>query len=454
MMTHHPMFRRTSRSVLSRRGFATVVAAGAIALSSACSPTTGAGGESTKVTTIDDIKPGTEVEITFWHGQTADAAKLLAGLAREYEKDHPGVTIKDSAGASTTDELITKLQAGFAGDTYPDISYAYGSWVSKLGNSGRTLDIKPLIDDDPEAWEEFPEAARQTATVNDHVVGMPAVIGNLAVVYNRKLLQAAGLDDPSPDWTWDDFREYAKALNDPAKKISGTAYSVAGNEDTTWHLWPQLWQNGGDVLDDEGMPAFNSDAGVEALEYWRQLAQDDQSVYLDQNGEKYGQMFNAGSIGMTITGPWVLYDLKTNKMDYGVQVLPGTDGDHQKVGGFDLWTLFDHHDTNKAAVAYDFTKWLTAPEQDVRYNVANGNLPLRSSAATTPEFEQYVKDYPGADVFMANMENAIKPRPTVEGYQAMSIEVGQAIAAALLGDKTPQEALDEAAEKSIPELED
>lgn len=421
-------------------------------LTSACGESSGPAGPSTKVVTIDDIKPGTTVDITWWHGQTSDAATLLGRLAREYEKAHPGVTIKDSAGASTTDELLTKLQAGFASDTYPDISYAYGSWVAKLGSSGRSLDISPLINAAPEAWAEFPEAARQTATVGDRIVGMPAVNGNLAVIYNRTLLKKAGLADPSPDWTWDDFRAYAKKLNDPAHKISGTAYSVAGNEDTTWHLWPQLWQNGGEVLDTSGMPAFNSDAGVEALEFWRSMAQDDKSVYLDQNGEKYGQMFNAGSIAMQITGPWVLYDLKKLKMDYGVQVLPGTDGDHQTVGGFDMWTLFDHSDTNKAAVAYDFVKWLTAPEQDVRWNVANGNLPLRSSAGNTPEFAQYVADFPGADVFFANMGNAKKPRPTVPGYQAMSVEVGKAISEVLLGAKDARTALDEAAKASEAEL--
>lgn len=432
------------------RRAAVAIAAATVLLTSACGQ--GSSGPATKVVTIDDIKPGTKVEITWWHGQTADAAKLLGGLAREYEKAHPGVTIKDSAGASTTDELLTKLQAGFASDTYPDISYAYGSWVAKLGSSGRALDVKPLIDANPKAWEEFPEAARQTASVDGRVVGLPAVNGNLAVIYNRDLLKAAGLPDPSPDWTWDDFRDYAKKLNNPAKKISGTAYSVAGNEDTTWHLWPQLWQNGGDVLDADGKPVFNSDAGVKALDYWRTLAQEDKSVYLDQNGEKYGQMFNAGSIGMEITGPWVLYDLKQIKMNYGVQVLPGTDGDHQTVGGFDIWTLFDHKDKNKAAVAYDFTKWLTDSAQDVRWNVANGNLPLRSSTGDTPEFKQYVKDFPGADVFFANMQNAKKPRPTVPGYQAMSVEVGKAISQVLLGAKDAKTALDEAAAASVTEL--
>lgn len=91
-----------------------------------------------------------------------------------------------------------------------------------------------------------------------------------------------------------------------------------------WRFWPHLWQNGGEVLDDEGQPAFNSEAGLEALEYWRQLAVEDESVYLDQNGEKYATRFYSGNIGMISSGPWVLSDLKEAQTPYGVTLLRPT----------------------------------------------------------------------------------------------------------------------------------
>ncbi|MFZ2502639.1 MAG: extracellular solute-binding protein, partial [Nocardioides sp.] len=262
----------------------------------------------------------------------------------------------------------------------------------------------------------------------------------------------AGLDYPTNDWTWEDFRAAAKAISDPATNLYGTAYPVSGTEDTTWRFWPQLWQNGGQVLDDEGKPAFNSQAGVDALEYWRALAQDDKSVYLDQNGEKYGEAFYAGRIGMIISGPWLLYDLVAKKVNYGITYLPGTDGNHQTISGPDLWVLLDHGDKQRAAASYDFVNWLTSPEQDVRWNLAYGNLPLRDVAADTPEFVKYVQDYPGAEVFLANLANATEPRPTVEGYNAMSVDIAKAINSVLVGDADAQEALDRAAESAALEL--
>jgi multiple sugar transport system substrate-binding protein len=72
------------------------------------------------------------VTITLWHGQTADAAKAMEDLAADYHKSHPLVTIKVAPGASTTDELKQKIAAGFVADTYPDVSYTYGSWAGEL----------------------------------------------------------------------------------------------------------------------------------------------------------------------------------------------------------------------------------------------------------------------------------------------------------------------------------
>lgn len=120
-----------------------------VALAAACSAamlaiTACSGGSGGGATKLDTSAP---VTLTWWTGQSAEAQARLTGLAEEFEKDHPNVTIEVSAGASTTDELFQKLAAGFASDNYPDISYAYGSWAGQLAASKRTLDISDKITD-------------------------------------------------------------------------------------------------------------------------------------------------------------------------------------------------------------------------------------------------------------------------------------------------------------------
>jgi multiple sugar transport system substrate-binding protein len=429
-----------------RRHLVVVLAAAALALA-ACS--SGGSSSSTAASSVGALDPNQKVTITWWTGQSADAETLLEGLAAEYSKAHPNVTINVSSGASTTDELLQKLSAGFASNDYPDISYSYGSWASQLGESGRTLDITNNVAQPSVKWTDFPESARATATVNDKVIGFPAVVDNLGLIYNKDLFDAAHLAYPTNDWTWDDFRTAAKALTDSSKQIYGTAYPVNGSEDTTWRMWPQLWQNGGAILNsDQTEAAFNSQAGVDAVTYWQQLAQDDKSVYLDQTGTHYEPLFENNAIGMLVEGPWLLYDLKKNDINYGVTQLPGTNGDHQTISGPDLWVLFNHDDAQRAAAAYDFSEWLTSPAQDLRWNVYYGNLPLRKSEGSMPAFQAYVKKYPGADVFFANLANAKQPRPTVPGYVDLSNAFADAVGKALVAGDDPQQVLDEAASEA------
>ncbi|WP_447949080.1 ABC transporter substrate-binding protein [Microbacterium aurum] len=403
-----------------------------------------------------ELDTDADVTITWWTGQNDEAAKLLRSLADEFEKEHPNVTIDASSGASSTEELIQKLSAGFAGNSYPNISYSFGSWASELESSGRTLDIREQVSDPAVGWDEFSEAARATAQpTGEKIIGFPALVDNISLFYNKTVFDAAGVDYPTADWTWDDFREAAAALTDEATETYGYAYSVSGSEETTWQFWPHLWQNGGEILtDDQKQAAFDSEAGVTALEFLRGMAVDDGSVYLDQTDTKFAQLFAANRIGMMTSGPWQLWDLKTAKTDYGVTVLPGTDGDHQTVSGPDLWALFDTGDVNENHWTYEFVEWLTAPEQDLRWNVAYGNLPLRSSEQSSPEFQAQAKELPGLEIMAENNANAVNARPTVPGYVGLSEAVGDAISRVLQGDGTPEGALKEAAEKANDALSD
>jgi multiple sugar transport system substrate-binding protein len=411
----------------------------ALALTTACSSSS-----SKAAAAADPAKP---VTITVWTGQDVAPEKLLESLAKQFHAAHPNVTVDISPGAPTTDQLLPKLTAAFTSGTYPDVSYTFGSWATQMQLSDRTLDITDKVKDPAVKWDEFPPAARQTATPNGHVIGFPAVVDNIALMYNKKLFKDAGLSAPTNTWTWDDFRAAARKLTDPSKNVYGTAYSVSGTEDTTWHFWPLLWQKGGSVLTpDNKKAAFDSDAGVAALTFLQQMAVSDKSVYLSQDDQKYADLFKSGLVGMIMSGPWQLSDNVAANLDYGVTYLPAFDGaDHQTISGPDVWTLYDHHDANRAYWAYTFAQWLTSAETDPKFNLATGNLPLRSSESSSQEFQDYAKQYPGAQTLFDNLKNATTARPTVPGYVGLSQAVGQAIAKVLQGQGDPKSALDDAA---------
>lgn len=436
----------TTRSWTSRASRRTAVLAAA-ALVAVGSLTACSGGSGEGAATVD---PEADVTLTWWTGQTREAHTLLQGLAAEFTQLHPNVTITAEPGASETAELLQKLSAGFAGGTYPDISYAFGSWASQLEASGRTLDFSEQVADPAVKWDELPEAARLTAQpTGEKVIAFPALVDNISLIYNKTVFDSAGVDYPTEDWTWDDFREAAKALTDESTQTYGYAYSVSGTEETTWQFWPHLWQHGGSILsDDQKTATFAEQPGVDALEFLRAMAQDDKSVYLDQTDTKFAELFASDRIGMMTSGPWQLFDLNTAGTDYGVVQLPGIDGNHQTVSGPDLWVGFDHRDANRAYWTFEFLNWLTSPAQDLRWNVEYGNLPLRESEQDSPEFAAQVEALPGLDVMAANSANATTPRPTVPGYVGLSEAIANAISQVLQGQGTPAEALAAAADKA------
>src|SRR5207342_72229 len=115
-------------------------------------------------------------------------------------------------------------------------------------------------------WKDFWPGERAVATVDGKVIGMPALVDNLAIVYNKALFDKAGIAPPSASWTWDDFRAAAKALTDPAAKQTGWSYAADASEDTVWRWEAMLWAAGGQILNsDNTKAAFDSPEGLRAM---------------------------------------------------------------------------------------------------------------------------------------------------------------------------------------------
>lgn len=387
--------------------------------------------------------------IVLWHGYGTlqgdpDAEwQSLLDLVEEFNNTHPDIHV-ESIRCCSNDKALEKVTIALQGDEAPDITYQYGSSLPQLAAAPGLVDLTSWTQEPDVQWDDFIAGAREAGTFEGKVLGVPALIDNLAIVYNRELFDAAGVAYPTADWSWDDFRAAAAALTDPATQTFGFAFPADASEDTVWHFDPMLWQAGGSILSEDGtQAAFNSEAGVRALEVLRAMAVDDRSIYLDLQNARIGDLFNAGKVGMVITGPWDLSSFPD--VDYGVEVLPGFDGDHQTIAGPDFWAVFDNGDARKQA-ALEFLQWFTAPEQIQADSLANGHLPVRTSVIDASGFtDQLESTFPGVGAFAQNLTNVQQARPVIATYPQVSVAMGEAVVAAMLGEKTPQQALDDAA---------
>jgi len=391
-----------------------------------------------------DSDSGGKTKVVVWNGYEDAQGKNLTALIAQYNKDHPDVDVTQLV--SSSDRVLQKVLTAVRGGSPPDVAYMFGSWSPNIAKIPQIVDMKDEVAKPDWKWDDFYQAERDAATVGDKVVGVPALVDNLAIVYNKKLFADAGVAPPNPNWTWDDFRAAAAKLTDPAKGQFGWLIPADGSEDTVWHYAPMLWEAGGDILSPDNTKAvFNSDAGVKALTVLQQMAVTDKSLYLDTTNENGPKLMNSGKVAMLVTGPWDLSSLPD--IDYDVQVMPtfaGSGGGHQTIAGPDNWVVFNNGDKRKQA-AIDFVKWLTAPEQVKAFSLGTGDLPIRSSVGQDKAvLDKLNENVPGTAAFVENLNNVKKVRPQVEQYPAISEALGQAIVSVMLGKDQPAAALNSA----------
>jgi len=383
--------------------------------------------------------------IQIWEGWTGQEAKSFAKLVSQYEAQHPGQKV-DTLYVNS-DDALQKVLTAVKGGSPPDIAYLYGSWAPNVAQIPQVVDLTQVVKKASVNWNDFYVGERNVATVNGKVIGIPALVDNLAVVYNKKLFAKAGLALPTANWTWQDFVNDAQKLTDAAAKQYGTAYVTPGSEDTVWHYEPLLWEAGGSLLTpDNKQAAFNSPAGLKALETLQTMAVTDKSMYLDPTDSAYANLFNSGKIGMLVTGPWDLSAFPN--VDYGVQVMPsypGTSGGDQTISGPDNWVVFNNG-SGQVSAAEQFLLWLTAPAQVKTWSLQTGNLPIRASVASMTGFAQQMDSMqPGMSTFIDNLSNVKQSRPQISTYPQVSQVIGTMVDSVLLGKATPQAALAAAA---------
>ena len=384
--------------------------------------------------------------ITIWEGYTGVEAKAFAHLLTEYGRLHGQ---KVSSLFVNNDVSLPKVLTAVRGGSPPDIAYLYGSWAPNVAQIPQVVNLTGVVRRPGVNWTDFWVGERDVATVNGKVIGIPALVDNLAVVYNKTLFAKAHLAPPSPGWTWPQFVADARKLTDPAIKQFGTAYVTPGSEDTVWHWEALLWEAGGHLLaPGNKRAAFDSSAGLTSLDTLRTMAVTDHSAYLDPTDSAYANLFNSGKIGMLVTGPWDLSAFP-NVHD-GVQVMPafpGTGGGHQTISGPDNWVIFNNG-ASRVAAAEKFLLWLTAPAQVRYFSLHTGDLPIRGSVAHSPGFGQQMNHaLPGVGTFIANLGNVRQARPQIPQYPKISQVLGSMVVSVLLGKNQAGPALAAAAQQ-------
>lgn len=257
-----------------------------------------------------------ELKMIFWDSVQESG---LVKMAEGFMEKNPGCTVTVETVA--WDEYWTKLLAAAQGGNMPDVVVMHPDEVQNYAEGGMLLDLTEILEGEKANSDNFPQYIVDDFKVGDGYYGIPKDIGTVGLYYNKDLFDAAGVDYPTSDWTWDDLMNAAEQLTDKENGVYGMIAENNG-QDFYWNL---IWQNGGDIMDEENKVClFDSQESIEAMEYAVSFIEKGFSpTASDLANLTNDEYFESGKAAMTFALSSMLNEyLNVEDLNFGVAELP------------------------------------------------------------------------------------------------------------------------------------
>lgn len=272
----------------------------------------------------------------------------------------------------------------------------------------------------------------------DHYYGLP-VRGDVRVLhYNEEYYKAAGLDPEKPPKSMEEFVEYGRQLTRDGR------YGINCQPTAVDNFTSFMFQYGGDFMDPNTQePVFNSEAGIKALELIIKLRDEgtiDPNAMGWQNPDEIAAYLGGGA-AMYDAWParYVDASMPEKSAIAGHSRVAALPGDKSLVSG---WYLVMFNTCKEKDAAWEFMKYVVSPEIQKEVILRGGDcnpthLDVLNDLELQEKFEvlRAVKDsFEKTQVYCKSTQ-----------YQGVRDILTTHIAFALNGDKSPKQALDDAA---------
>ena len=389
----------------------------AVALSLACASTLFA---ATAVTASAADKQ----EVVIWDYFETDAQKemmqsLIDGFNAsqdEYEASHVYVPFAD---------YEKQLTLGIASGELPDLVILDGCGMASFIQLGLFGDIS----DADINWDEYMEGPMESTMLDGKHYGIPFATNCTALFYNKDLFDAAGIDYPDENTTWDEFHEMAKALTKDG--VSGFGNAATNTDEGTFQCLQWLYTAGGSYTDIED--------GVDAYKLMQEMIEDGSwtKECVNWTQSDVNNNFMAGNLAMQQNGPWQIPGIEANAPDlnYGVTVLPKKDADSEQatsiLGGENMGVV-NKDDTSGAEA---FLKYYDQTDVMVDAMKQYGSYPPKTEAAK----DSYWTDDPIQKAFLTQIDTSI-PRGPSASWPSYSSAIQTGFQEVMTSAKTPEQA--------------
>jgi multiple sugar transport system substrate-binding protein len=372
--------------------------------------------------------------------QAAYSNTDVQGMVDAFQKANPKITVKPTfvAYESLHDKIVTAAPAG----TY-DVVLIDVIWPPEFATKNEIIDV---TDKFPSNWtsEIFP-GALQTAEYQDKFYGVPWILDTKYFFYNKDILKAAGVK--SEPKTWDDVFAAAKQIKSKHIIQYPLIWSWAQAEAVICDYAQLLGAYDGQFLDSGGKPAFNTGGGLTALEIMKKSIDDGTTnpASAESLETDVVKIVSQGQAAMALNWTFMFSlanDPSQSQVAGNIVVAHTPSGPNGAAPGcngsmaLSIGSGSQHKDE-----AWKFIEFITS--QDIQNQYAKLSLPIWKSSYDEPEV---VNTLPEVVTVAKTQLNDMILRPQVPSYNEASAALQLEIQSALTGNKTPKQALDDAAE--------
>lgn len=296
-----------------------------------------------------------------------------------YEAANPNVTVEliDVPSADYQDTMNIRLSGGDDTDiiTVKDIP-GYSAMLTR----GQIIPLNDYIEADGLDLSVYSGAAEEL-TYEGNIYGLPFRSDIWILFYNKDIFDAAGVEYPTNDMTWDEFDAAARQLTSGsgADKVYGAHF----------HVWRSCVQLA--TVQDGLNTIISDDYSFMAPMYTMVTNLQKDGIVMDYGELRAGNIhysgpFINGQVGMLPMGSWFIGRLVADQaqglfdFDWGVAAFPHPEGVAPGTTAGTLTSLAINEKSNNKDAAWDFIKFY-AGEEGAKVLAETGNLP----ALRTPE---------------------------------------------------------------------
>lgn len=387
-------------------------------------------------------------ELSLIYMGDATQQETFQALFDEFQTQHPDITLNANGIASGDWATFgNTVSTRIAGGEKADIISVATEGQRLMSSKGLFEPLDELIARDSDVTDEFYENVSTRlaewldtyGSPDDSTYFVPGGYNTVVMYANREVFEAAGVELPDTDWTWDEFRSIAETV----KEETGAYITTAGAGFPFGQILPWLFTNGASTLSEDWATAtFDSPEAIEAAEFVKALVDDE--LVPQPGGEFDGAtQYERGSLATLTGGRYTLPDVRRLEMVDQTKILnfPNNAGPGTPVG-WDGWAIFKASENKEAA--WTFLKWLMTVEASEYYAEQGGtNVPVREDVAASSSF---LDNAPEGTELIATAIDFGTPVPSPDQQAQVDTEVNKGWEAAILGNTPVEEALGSANE--------